>query len=157
MAVLLCVAGVFQHGLWTPDEPREAEIGRVMHATGYSPVPTLGGESFLEKPPLYAWITGAVYGVFGVSAAAARIPSTLFSIGAMLAAYLIGRRAAGRSAGVCAAVVLGTMTQFAETSHKAVLDTALMFFVAAGHLAFIRCQERVITSARRAHVVEPPR
>ena len=96
IAVALCVAGTFQHGLWTPDEPREAEVGREMLDSGFSAMPTLGGEPFLEKPPLYAWITAASYAVCGVSAGAARIPSMLFSIGAIWIAYLLGKRAAGR-------------------------------------------------------------
>lgn len=140
VALLLSVAGVFQHGLWTPDEPREAEVGREVLVSHFSAMPTLGGEPFLEKPPLYAWITAASYSVFGVSAAAARVPSTAFGLGTLVVAYLLGKRVAGRAAGVCSAVVLGTMWQFSETSHKAVLDVALTFFVAAGHLAFLRAR-----------------
>ena len=138
VAVLLCFAGIFQHGLWTPDEPREAEIAREMLTSHFSAMPTLGGEPFLEKPPLYAWITAAFYSVFGVNAGAARLPAALFSIGAIVVAYFMGKRAAGRLAGLCAAIVLATMWQFSETSHKAVLDIGLTFFVAAGHLAFLR-------------------
>lgn len=148
VAVVLGVAGIFQHGLWTPDEPREAEIAREMlHPAmpglpAFSALPTLGGEPFLEKPPLCAWITGASMGVFGVSAGAARVPSALFGIGAVWVAYLMGKRAAGRLAGLCSAIALATMWQFSETSHKAVLDVALTFFVGAGHLAFLRCPAR---------------
>src|SRR5262249_39727452 len=98
-------------------------------------------EPFLEKPPLYAWITAAGYALFGVSAGAARVPSTLFAIGTIAVAYLLGKRAAGRAAGLFSAVALATMWQFADTSHKAVLDTALTFFVAAGHLAFLRLSD----------------
>ncbi len=137
IAVLLCVAGIFQQGLWTPDEPREAEIGREMLVSHFSAMPTLGEVPFLEKPPLYAWITAAFYAAFGVSAAVARLPAALCSIGAIWVAYLMGRRVAGRLAGLASAVVLATMWQFSETSHKAVLDIALTFFVAAGHLAFL--------------------
>lgn len=140
VALLLCVAGIFQHGLWTPDEPREAEIGREMLTSHWSAMPTLGGEPFMEKPPLYAWITAGFYSAFGVGAGAARVPAALFAIGAIWVAYLMGRRAGGRLAGLASAVVLATMWQFSETSHKAVLDIALTFFVAAGHLAFLRCE-----------------
>ena len=146
-AVLLCVAGVFQHGLWTPDEPREAEVGREMLDAHFSAVPTLGGEQFLEKPPLSAWFTAASYAAFGVSPGAARVPSTLFAIGTILVAYFLGKRAAGRVAGMFSAIALATMWQFSETSHKAVLDVALTFFVAAGHLAFLRLRSgRCVTA-----------
>jgi len=65
---VLGFAGIFQHGLWTPDEPREAEIGREMLDSGLSAVPTLGGAPFVEKPPLFPWILAGSYSVFGVSA-----------------------------------------------------------------------------------------
>jgi 4-amino-4-deoxy-L-arabinose transferase-like glycosyltransferase len=137
VAALLSFAGTFQHGLWTPDEPREAEIGREMLLSHWSAVPTLGGTPFLEKPPLYVWIMAAAFRAFGVSPGVARLPGTLFSIGAAWFAYLMARRAGGRLAGVAAAVVLVTCNEFAEWSHRSVNDTALTFFVAAGHWAFL--------------------
>jgi 4-amino-4-deoxy-L-arabinose transferase-like glycosyltransferase len=141
LAVLLTFAGLFQHGLWTPDEPREAEVGREMLLSKFSAMPTLAGESFLEKPPLGAWITAASYAAFGVYAAAARLPAALFAVGAICIAYLLGKRTAGRVAGLCTAAVAATMWQFAETTHKGVLDVELTFFIAAGHLAFLRLKD----------------
>jgi 4-amino-4-deoxy-L-arabinose transferase-like glycosyltransferase len=137
VAVVLCFAGVFQHGLWTPDEPREAEVGREMLLAKFSAMPTLGGDKFLEKPPLGAWIAAASYGVFGVNDWAMRVPYALLAVGTAWIAYLMGRRAGGRLAGLCSALALLTTWQFSETSHKGVLDVALTFFVAAGHLAFL--------------------
>jgi 4-amino-4-deoxy-L-arabinose transferase-like glycosyltransferase len=141
LALILSVAGIFQHDLWTPDEPREAEIGRAMLASDFSSVPTLGEEVFLEKPPLFAWIHAATFSVFGADAGTTRIPSTLFAVGTIWIAYLLGRRAAGRVAGACTAAVAATMWQFSETMHKGVLDTALAFFVVAGHLVFLRLKD----------------
>jgi 4-amino-4-deoxy-L-arabinose transferase-like glycosyltransferase len=137
IAVLLGLAGIFQHGLWTPDEPREAEVGREMLLSGFSPLPTLGGEPFVEKPPLFPWVMSAGYRVFGVSPAVARLPAWFFGIGAVLVAFELGRRAGGRLAGLAAALVLATTVKFAEVSHASVNDIALTFFVACGHLAFL--------------------
>ncbi len=142
VGAVLCVAGIFQHGLWTPDEPREAEVGREMLLSRFSAMPTLSGVAFVEKPPLFAWVQAAAYSAFGVNDWAGRIPSALFSIATVWIAYLLGKRAGGRLAGLCTAVVLVTMWQFAETSHKAALDDALTFFVAAGHLAFLRLRDK---------------
>jgi 4-amino-4-deoxy-L-arabinose transferase-like glycosyltransferase len=152
IAVVLCFAGVFQQGLWAPDEPREAEIGREMLLSRWSSVPTLGGTPFLEKPPLFVWIMAGAYRAFGVSPGIARLPAALFSVGAVFAAYLMGRRAAGRLAGLCAAAVLATTNEFAATSHAAVNDTALTFFVASGHLAILYAREE-LRSARRARAL----
>jgi 4-amino-4-deoxy-L-arabinose transferase-like glycosyltransferase len=142
VAFVMCLAGIFQHGLWTPDEPREAEIGREMLMSGWSPVPMLDGQAFLEKPPLFPWIMAAFYALFGVHPGVARLPAALFSIGTILVAYHLGRRAGGRTAGLASAVVLATSLKFAEISHCSINDTALTFFVAAGHLAFLSARDR---------------
>jgi 4-amino-4-deoxy-L-arabinose transferase-like glycosyltransferase len=141
LALIVSVAGIFQHDLWTPDEPREAQVGLETLASHFSPVPTLGGEVFLEKPPLFAWIHAASFAVFGANAGATRLPAALFAVGTIFVAYLLGRRAAGRVAGICTAAVLVTMWQVSETMHKGVLDNALAFFVAAGHFVFLRLKD----------------
>src|SRR5262245_50868413 len=78
-ALAVSFAGTFQHDLWSPDEPREAEIGREMLLDHYSARPTLSGEPFLEKPPLFVWTMAAAYQLFGVSDGVARVPAALFS------------------------------------------------------------------------------
>ena len=140
-AAVVSFAGAFQHELWTPDEPREAAVGREMLLSHFSAMPTLGGTPFLEKPPLFAWVTAAFYSVFGVSTGVGRIPSALFAIGAIWIAYLLGRQTAGRVAGLCSAMVLATMWQFAEVAHKIALDVPLVLVVGAGHLAFLRLRD----------------
>jgi 4-amino-4-deoxy-L-arabinose transferase-like glycosyltransferase len=113
-----------------------------MLASGFSPLPTLGGEPFVEKPPLYPWAIAASYALFGVSAGAARIPAALFGIGTVLVAYFLGRRAGGRTAGLASAIVLATTVKFAEISHASVNDIALTFFVACGHLSILAIRDR---------------
>jgi 4-amino-4-deoxy-L-arabinose transferase-like glycosyltransferase len=66
LAAALLALGVFRvgsgsRGLWNPDEPREAEICREMWATGDLVAPRINGQPFVEKPPLYAWLTCAVF------------------------------------------------------------------------------------------------
>jgi 4-amino-4-deoxy-L-arabinose transferase-like glycosyltransferase len=140
-AIVICTAGIFQRGLWTPDEPREAEIGREMLVSGWSSMPTLSGVAFLEKPPFFPWVMAASYHAFGVSPGVARLPAALFGVGAMLVAYFLGRRAGGRSAGMLSAVVIATSVGFAMLSHSATNDTALVFFVSAGHLALLAARD----------------
>ena len=134
IALVLGLAGIFQHSLWTPDEPREAQIGSEMLASGWSAMPTLGGAPFLEKPPLHPWIMAGFYRVFGISEGVARLPALLASIGAVLVAAALARRLAGRGAAIAAAVALATMVGFADVGHKAVNDALLICFVGAAHL-----------------------
>ena len=112
-----------------------------MLLAGLSPLPTLGGEPFVEKPPLFPWLMAASYAAFGVSPGAARLPAALFSIGAILVAFEFGLRAGGRLSGLLAALALATSVEFAEASHASINDTALAFFVGAGHLAFLRARD----------------
>jgi 4-amino-4-deoxy-L-arabinose transferase-like glycosyltransferase len=154
LALVFCAAGAFQRGLWAPDEPREAEIGREMLVSRWSAVPTLGGEAFLEKPPLFAWVMAASYALFGdASPGAARVPAVLFSALSVVVAYLLGRRCGGRFAGLCAAAVLVACYEFARISHSALIDTALTFFVATGHLALLTARDAVRVGRRTSAFV----
>jgi 4-amino-4-deoxy-L-arabinose transferase-like glycosyltransferase len=48
----LYLTWTFDHGLWNPDETRDAGIAREMYVHKEFAVPHLNGEAFLEKPPL---------------------------------------------------------------------------------------------------------
>ncbi len=54
--------------------------------------PMLGGQAWLEKPPLYYWQAMLAYSVFGVSDVAARIPSAVNATLLVIAVYLFFRR-----------------------------------------------------------------
>jgi 4-amino-4-deoxy-L-arabinose transferase-like glycosyltransferase len=147
-AVAVSFAGIAQHALWSPDEPREAEIGREMLEHHFSALPTLSGEPFLEKPPLFPWAEAASYALFGVSEGAARLPAALASLLTLGVAWAMGRRAGGRAAGLSAVLVLAGMYEFWAVSHRAVNDALLTAFVAAGHLGFLAGRDALRASDR---------
>ncbi len=129
-------AALFGRSLWTPDEPRVAEIGRAMFESGDYLVPRLADEPFLEKPPLYWWVMTASYRAFGVSVASARLPSVSFALLTLVLVYDMARRIAGRRAGLLAACVLLSTVNF-ENMFRVVTDPALAFFVTLGYWAFL--------------------
>src|SRR3954471_7454892 len=86
LAVALCCAGIGSHGLWSPDAPTGAAVGRAMLESGDLLVPRLNGAPFLEKPPLYWWTQVALFRLAGVSDATARLPSALFGVLTLLTA-----------------------------------------------------------------------
>ncbi len=51
--------------LWTPDEPRYAQVAREMLETGEWLVPHLNGIVYTEKPPLYFWLIALASKPFG--------------------------------------------------------------------------------------------
>ena len=90
--VLLALApiwliGILDRGLWTPDEPREADIAwRMSQQTDWT-LPQLAGSPFLEKPPLSYWMSADALRFLGDSAAAARVvPERRWAAAIMLVA-----------------------------------------------------------------------
>ena len=84
--------GLGQFGLIGADEPRYAQVAREMLDRHDWVTPTLGGQPWLEKPPLYYWQAMLSYSLFGVSDWAARVPSSLDGSLMVLAVYLFVRR-----------------------------------------------------------------
>src|SRR5690349_263196 len=69
------------HSLWNPDEPRFAEIARVMAASGDWLTPRLNGEPYSNKPPFTFWSIATAARFTGqVDELAARVPSALAAI-----------------------------------------------------------------------------
>jgi 4-amino-4-deoxy-L-arabinose transferase-like glycosyltransferase len=98
----LWLAGIFGRGLWTPDEPREADIAWRMSSQSERALPQLAGTPFLEKPPLSYWMSAAALSLFGDSAAAARSPNLLY---ALIGALSVGALAFAMQADAAAAVI----------------------------------------------------
>jgi 4-amino-4-deoxy-L-arabinose transferase-like glycosyltransferase len=151
LAVLLCFAGLGR-SLWSPDEPTGAAVGRAMLATGDLVVPRLNGQPFLEKPPLYWWVQVLSLRAFGITAAAARLPSALFGAATLFVAWALGRRF-GRRPGLLAPLVLATTVLFVEETGRVVVDPALAFFVALVHLGFVQLAEPRSPAERRRSIL----
>jgi 4-amino-4-deoxy-L-arabinose transferase-like glycosyltransferase len=122
--VLLTLVGIFDHELWTPDEPRDAEISREI---GFRALPTLNGQPHVEKPPLYFWSVRASYRLLGVHAWSARVPSVFFSWGTLIFTWLLARRMFGREAAWRACLFLATTIVYFVVTHRCTVDNALVF------------------------------
>ena len=84
--------GLGQFGLTGADEPRYAQVAREMLDRHDWITPTLGGQPWLEKPPLYYWQAMLAYSVLGVSDVAARVPSGIDATLLVVAVYLFFRK-----------------------------------------------------------------
>ena len=143
----LCLVGAYlsfvgiSHELWTPDEPRDAAVGRAMWRMGDWVIPRLNGEPFLEKPPLYWWSQSAIFALFGqATPSLARLPSALFGFASLLLTYLLGRRFFSARSCLLAGLILLTMSLFMVTTHWIVVDNALLFSV-IGAWTFFACAQ----------------
>ena len=123
-----------------PDEPRYAEIGREMFASGDWITPRMNGYLWLEKPIWLYWGQAVSYHLFGVNEFAARLPSALSAlITVLFVAYAVGQLVSRRW-GFLAGAVLATSAFWLALSRAASTDmglaAAMAVAVLAGYLAF---------------------
>src|SRR5579859_1313140 len=109
-------------GFVGPDEPRYAWIARDMAETGDWVTPRLYGKPWFEKPVLYYWMAGASFRLFGVSEAAARLPSALCALFATLALAWLAWRLYGAETARWLLVLLPTTVGMIGFSHAAATD-----------------------------------
>lgn len=142
LAVALTAAfsftGLSNHPLRASDEPRVAGIAWEMQHEGTWLVPHLGGEPFLEHPPLFYATLGAFIRGLGATDGVARLPGAIASALTLLLVFALGSRLAGRGAGLCALLALVCMRGFFRYSHKVLVDPMLMLFVALAFAAYVR-------------------
>lgn len=135
---LLCLAwivpGLIGHQPWKPDEAYS--FGLVYHIlkSGDWLVPTLAGEPFMEKPPLYFHMAAFVAKLFSPALPlhdAARLTTGLFMALTLLFAGLAGRELWGAGKGrVTVLMMLGCLGLLIR-AHELIADVALLAAFAA--------------------------
>lgn len=129
LALLWLGPGLFGHDPWKPDEAYT--FGLVLHIlqTGDWVVPTLAGEPFLEKPPVF-FLTAALFAhLFGGWLAlhdAARLATAFYMGLAFAFVVLAARRLHGRDAGWAALLLLAGSIGLVDRGHQLITDTAQM-------------------------------
>ncbi|MEE8218196.1 MAG: glycosyltransferase family 39 protein [Vicinamibacteria bacterium] len=114
-----------------PDEPRYTRVAVEMHRAGEWVTPTLQGEPWLEKTPLFYWLAGAAFSVLGETEAAARLPSVLALVLLVGVTALVGARLCGTRAGLHAGFIAGTSLLMFAYGRAASMDMLLAATVTA--------------------------
>jgi 4-amino-4-deoxy-L-arabinose transferase-like glycosyltransferase len=127
--------GLGQFGLIGADEPRYAQVAREMLERRDFITPVLGGQAWLEKPPLYYWQAMLAYSVLGVSDVAARVPAAIDATLLVVAVYLFFRRFR-RGVEVDAALITASCAGVIGYAHAASMDMALAAAFSIGMLAW---------------------
>ena len=109
-------------GFVGPDEPRYAWIARDMAETGDWVTPRLYGNPWFEKPPLLYWGAALFFKLFGVSEAAARLPSAISALLATLALAWLAWRLYGAETARWLLLLLPTTVGMIGFSHAAATD-----------------------------------
>jgi len=122
-------SGLGALGLVGPDEPRYAAIARAMSDTHDWITPRLWGSPWFEKPVLYYWTAGIAMRLFGVSEFAARLPSALAALLAVVAVAWTALRCYGVGAAWYTLLMLPTsvaMVGFARAASPDMLFAGLL-------------------------------
>ena len=142
-ALAMYTLGIGNHSLWGYHEPYVGGIIREMASSGDFVVPTLNGQPYLEKPPLYYALGALVCRAFGTFQPwALRLPSALLAMATCVwMSFLAGRTSSTRAA-YWAGCTLATSFLFFEVGQTAVVDMALTAAVSfALGLAFLAILE----------------
>jgi 4-amino-4-deoxy-L-arabinose transferase-like glycosyltransferase len=126
--VVLYLYNLDGFGMFGPDEPRYAAIGRAMAQTGDLVTPRLWGHPWFEKPPLLYWLTA-----FGTALGlgpdlCGRLPTALLSLIFLTLYFMLVKREFGsRAAGVSVAL-LSTCAGWLVYSSVGLTDLPLSVF-----------------------------
>ena len=145
IVVVFILAGLTGHGPWKADEAYVFGMIHSMPRSGDWIVPTLAGEPFMEKPPLYYWVAAGfswlLSGWLG-EPDSARMASGFFMLVASIALMKAARQwwgdSAGRHAPLLLIACLGTLTQ----THMMMPDVALLAGFALSAWGFSRIGAR---------------
>jgi 4-amino-4-deoxy-L-arabinose transferase-like glycosyltransferase len=123
--VILCLPNLGGPSLWDIDEGNNAECAQEMYESGNFIVPTFNYKLRLDKPVLLYWLQALAYHVYGINEWAARLPSALAALPALLVVYELGRRLFDRSTALLAGLILASSIAFCAAAHFANPDALL--------------------------------
>lgn len=134
--------GLVGHDPWKPDEPYTFGIVLDMARTHDAVVPTVGGQPFVEKPPLYYWAAGASASLLSPALPmhdAARVASLVFVLGSLAAVGAAASLLWGEGAAGLAVVLFLATLGFEGHAQRMQVDLALMLGFAVAVLGFAGC------------------
>lgn len=136
-SIIVTFSGLFDHQVWTPDEPRVAAIIHNMYMTGNFIIPSYAGIPFVEKPPLFFILSTFVMHITPLDAVmSGRLTLALLCLGTLFFAFQLVKRLKNTdSAWICFAI-LATSEGFILNFHWLRVDAALIFTVMAAVWAF---------------------
>ena len=123
-------------------ESVQPQTSREMLKSGNWLVPTVGGDPWLERPPVPMWFICGVYAVAGTSNsdAVARFAAVLVAVPIVLLVAGIAARLHGRSAGLAAGLIYATMHEVYSYSANPEADIFLALIVTAVIAVFVRLE-----------------
>lgn len=129
--------GLGSVSLLDPDEGLYGSIAREMADSEDWITPRFNGIRYLEKPPLYFWLTAATTALFGSSEWAVRLWSALPALGTALLVWRLGKLLYGDRAGLLSAAIFLTSVGTIRYTHVAATDSLLIFSLTLSLYGFV--------------------
>jgi 4-amino-4-deoxy-L-arabinose transferase-like glycosyltransferase len=149
VALAFALPGLAAHDPWKSFDAIAIEIVHQMQRTGNWIVPHIGGDPWIEDPPLYHWVALVFAKAFSWVLplhAAARLASGLFVLGAFWFIYAAARawapEAERRGASSTALLVLLGSIGLIVHAHEAVADLAALTATCAAFLCWSHAERR---------------
>jgi 4-amino-4-deoxy-L-arabinose transferase-like glycosyltransferase len=142
LVVAYLVPGLIGHEPWKADEPYTFGVVYHMLRTGDWVVPTVGGIPFVEKPPLYYWVswaTAAIASPFLPLHDGARIASALFVVASLAATAWAARLCWGEGVALPAVVLFIATLGLESHAQKMQVDLALLAGFSVAVLGLAAC------------------
>jgi 4-amino-4-deoxy-L-arabinose transferase-like glycosyltransferase len=125
--------------LWSPDEPRYAEVSREMVNGGDWILMHYNGNVYPDKPPLFFWLIGlSSYLWQGFTPFSVRFPSAFLGTLTVLLVFFFGKILYGSRIGFLSSLILATNVEFFYLSTRANIDTTLTFFTTVSLFCFFQ-------------------
>jgi 4-amino-4-deoxy-L-arabinose transferase-like glycosyltransferase len=125
LAWVIYFQGLSATGLFGPDEPRYAAIGREMARSGDWITPRLWGEPWFEKPALLYWMTATGFRLGLGPETAPRVPVAILSIAFLAFYWWVLNAEFGCRAAWMATMILGSCVAWIGFSQAGVTDLPL--------------------------------
>ncbi len=134
--IILYIVPLGLRPLFTPDEPRYAEIARELIVHNDWVVPKVNNLRYFEKPVMGHWLNAASLKLFGENNFAVRFASALAAGLAALALFMLLKKFAGDSMALWGTVIFLSSILVYGIGTFAVLDGPTSFFLTAGMAGF---------------------
>ncbi|WP_133011066.1 ArnT family glycosyltransferase [Marinomonas flavescens] len=136
--VVLRLLSLGLYPLMDTTEARYGEMARIMVETGNWITPMFDyNVPFWGKPPMFAWLSGLGFSLFGITEFAARIPHLLVGIGILYLVYFLTKEYFdSKKMGIFSSAVLASTFSFLLISGAVTADTALTFSITLSMVSF---------------------
>ena len=123
------------------DESIYLDLGRNIVRTGWVTSSAYPPKPFLIHPPLFYYLVGTSFALFGPGLEAGRIVSTLFSLGTLVLVFRMLRRSLGDRWAAAGTLLVAVNPAFLYYGHSVYMETTVTFWLTAALWAFARAGE----------------